>query len=80
MTSSDVLVVREMVLAGLGCAILTHALSESEVRAGRLVRVLPSWRIPPVPIIAMFLERRHMPQRIRAFIDIIAQAIQTQKT
>jgi DNA-binding transcriptional LysR family regulator len=80
MTSTDILVVREMVLAGLGCAILTHALSESEVRAGRLVRVLPSWRIPPVPIIAMFLERRHMPQRIRAFIDIIAQAIQTQKT
>jgi len=25
----------------------------------------------------MFLERRHMPQRIRAFIDLIAQAIHT---
>jgi LysR family transcriptional regulator, transcriptional activator AphB len=41
------------------------------------VRVLPDWRIPPVPVVAMFLERRHMPQRIRAFIDLIAQAIHT---
>jgi DNA-binding transcriptional LysR family regulator len=78
MTSSDILVVREMVMAGLGCGILTHALSEQDVRAGRLVRVLPNWRIPAIPVLAMFLERRHMPQRVRALIDIFAQAIQAQ--
>jgi DNA-binding transcriptional LysR family regulator len=79
MTSTDVMVVREMVAAGLGCAILTLPLTEPEVQAGRLVRVLPEWRIPPVPVVAMFLERRHMPQRIRAFIDLIAQAIQERR-
>ena len=78
MTSSDILVVREMVMAGLGCGILTHVLSEQDVRTGRLVRVLPNWRIPPVPVLAMFLERRHLPQRVRACIDIFAQAIQAQ--
>jgi len=77
MTSTDVVVVREMVTAGLGCAILTHALTEAELQSRRLVRVLPDWRIPAVPVVAMFLERRHMPQRIRAFIDLIAQAIHT---
>jgi DNA-binding transcriptional LysR family regulator len=76
MIATDVVVVREMVVAGLGCAILTHALSESDVRSGRLVRVLPDWHIPPVPMIATFLERRHLPQRIRVFIDLIVQAIQ----
>ncbi len=76
MTSSDVVVVREMVTAGLGCAILTHPLTAPDVQCGRLVRVLPEWRIPPVPVVAMFLERRHMPQRIRAFIELIAKAIQ----
>lgn len=80
MTSSDVVVVREMVTAGLGCAILTHPLTASDVQSGRLVRVLPQWRIPPVPVVAMFLERRHMPQRIRAFIDLIAKAIQAPRT
>jgi DNA-binding transcriptional LysR family regulator len=76
MTSSDVVVVREMVTSGLGCAILTHPMTEPDVHSGRLVRVLTEWRIPPVPVVAMFLERRHMPQRIRAFIDLIARAIQ----
>jgi DNA-binding transcriptional LysR family regulator len=80
MTSSDVVVVREMVMAGLGCAILTHPLTECDVQSGRMVRVLPEWRIPPVPVVAMFLERRHMPQRIRAFIDLIAQAIKAPRT
>jgi DNA-binding transcriptional LysR family regulator len=40
-----------------------------------LVRVLPEWQIPPVWVSATFLERRHMPMRIRAFIDMLAQAV-----
>jgi DNA-binding transcriptional LysR family regulator len=39
------------------------------------VRVLPDWQVPPVAISATFLERRHMPARVRAFIDMLAQAI-----
>jgi len=77
MTATDVVVAREMVVAGLGCAILTHALSEGEVKAKRLVRVLPDWAIPPVLVSATFLERRHLPQRIRAFLDLIVQQIHT---
>ena len=50
--------------------------AEAEVKARRLVRVLPDWHIPPVPMAATFLERRHMPQRIRAFLDLIVQQIQ----
>jgi DNA-binding transcriptional LysR family regulator len=75
MTATDVVVAREMVLAGLGCAILTHVMSEAEVKAKRLVRVLPGWQIPPVLMSATFLERRHLPQRIRAFLDLIVQQI-----
>lgn len=75
MTATDVVVAREMVMAGLGCAILTHVMSEAEVKAKRLVRVLPEWQIPPVLMAATFLERRHLPQRIRAFLDLIVQQI-----
>jgi len=62
-------------VAGLGFSILTHAVCETEVRAGRLIRVLADWQIPPVTITATFLERRHMPMRIRALIDMLAQGI-----
>jgi DNA-binding transcriptional LysR family regulator len=57
---------------------LTHVICAAEVRAGRLVRVLRDWALPTVPISATFLERRHLPRRVRAFLDHVAQAIQTQ--
>lgn len=78
MTSTDILVVHEMVTAGLGLGIFTHVLAAAGERSGRLVRVLPEWRIPSVPVVAMFLERRHMPQRIRTLVDCLSQAIQSQ--
>jgi DNA-binding transcriptional LysR family regulator len=75
MTVSDIIASREMILAGLGCGILTHAVCDAEVKSKRLVRLLPDWQIPPVPLSVTFLERRHMPVRIRAFIDMLAEAI-----
>ena len=75
MTVNDVVVAREMALAGLGLAMLTHALCEAEVAGRKLVRLLPDHPIPPVPMVATFLERRHMPLRTRAFIDLLAETI-----
>ena len=75
MTVNDVVVAREMALAGLGLAMLTHALCEAEVGAHKLVRLLPEHSIPPIPMVATFLERRHMPLRTRAFIDLLAETI-----
>jgi DNA-binding transcriptional LysR family regulator len=45
------------------------------VAARKLVRLLPDHPIPPVPMVATFLERRHMPLRTRAFIDLLAETI-----
>jgi DNA-binding transcriptional LysR family regulator len=75
MVTTDIMVAREMAMCGLGIAMLTHAVCEADVNAGRLMRVLPSCDLPTVVVAAMFLERRHMPLRIRAFIDLMAQAI-----
>jgi len=75
MTVSEIIVAREMAVSGLGYTIMTQAIAEPEVQAKRLVRVLTDWQIPPVWVSATFLERRHMPMRIRAFIDMLAQAV-----
>jgi DNA-binding transcriptional LysR family regulator len=77
MTVSDIVTAREMIMAGIGLGILTHVISEADVKAGRLVRVLPHWQVPAVDLSATFLERRHMPARVRAFIDMLAHAIKT---
>ena len=74
-TTTDIVLAREMTLAGMGIAMLTHALSAEDVRVGRLVRVLPEVVLPPVSISAVYLERRYLPVRIRAFIDLMAESI-----
>ena len=78
MRVTDIVIAREMAAAGVGVAMLTHAACAAEVQAGRLVRALPDWSLPTVPVSATFLERRHLPRRIRAFIDQMAEAIKGQ--
>jgi len=74
LTTTDIVVAKEMALAGVGIAMLARPICDVDVEAGRLVQLLPHWHIPPVAISATFLERRHMPVRIRAFIDLMVHA------
>jgi DNA-binding transcriptional LysR family regulator len=69
--ATDLVVARDLALAGLGMVILPHAYCRSAVAAGQLVRVLPKWHIPPLVPAATYLERRYMPMRIRAFLDTV---------
>lgn len=75
LTTTDIVLAREMALEGVGIAMLTHALCGNDVQRGRLVPVLPKMAIPPVSISAIYLERRYLPLRIRLFIDTISEAI-----
>jgi DNA-binding transcriptional LysR family regulator len=80
MTATDIVIAREMAVAGIGIAILTHVMCAADVKDGRLARILTHAPVPPVTISATFLERRHLPRRVRAFIDLIAQAIRDHST
>lgn len=75
LTTTDIVLAREMALASVGVAMLTQPLCNEDVLAGRLVRVLPRMVIPPVSISAIYLERRYVPLRIRRFIDTLAETI-----
>jgi DNA-binding transcriptional LysR family regulator len=75
LTTTDIILAREMTLASAGIGMLTHAVCEKDVRAGRLVQLLPERRLPPIAISAIYLERRHLPTRIRVFIDMLAETI-----
>jgi DNA-binding transcriptional LysR family regulator len=70
--ASDLLVARNLAVAGVGFAILPHAYCAEEVANGQLIRVLPKWQIPPLTPAATYIERRYMPMRIRAFLDTVA--------
>ncbi|MCA0401631.1 MAG: LysR family transcriptional regulator [Proteobacteria bacterium] len=67
-------VIREAVLAGLGIALRSTWDVGPELRSGALAIVLPRYRASRrVAIHAVFPSRRHMPQRVRVFIDFLAE-------
>jgi DNA-binding transcriptional LysR family regulator len=45
-----------------------------ELRAGRLVQLLPDWRALEIDILAVWPSRRHVPGKVRAMVDLLAGA------
>jgi DNA-binding transcriptional LysR family regulator len=68
---TDVSTAFHMAIAGHGFAILPPVICGEAVGRGELKRVLADWDIPPLDVTASYLERRHLPVRIRALLDFI---------
>ncbi|HUF86599.1 MAG TPA: LysR family transcriptional regulator [Thermohalobaculum sp.] len=60
------------VLAGIGIARLSSYLVGDDIRAGRLVRLLPDYADEGSGIFAIYPEKRNLAPRVRAFIDHLA--------
>ena len=60
-------------VAGLGIIWQPGFLVGPELRAGRLVTVLPGWRIPDIDILAVYPSRRHLTAKVRTMIDFLAE-------
>ena len=59
------------VLAGLGIARLSTYLVGEDLRAGRLINILPEHRHETSDIFAVYPERRNLAPKVRAFIDFV---------
>ncbi|MCX8145948.1 MAG: LysR family transcriptional regulator [Azovibrio sp.] len=68
---NDGAVLHEWALAGQGLSWRSEWEVGEDLRAGRLVSVLDHLAAPPVGIFAVFPERRHLPVRVRLFIDLL---------
>ena len=68
---SDGQVLHDWCVAGLGLAWRSTWEVEQEVASGRLVSVLDEFAAPPNGIYAVFPQRKHLPLRVRLWIDFI---------
>lgn len=68
---NDGAVLHEWALAGMGLAWRSLWEVGEDLRWGRLVSVLDDYATPPVGIHAVFPQRRHLPLRVRLFIDML---------
>ena len=71
MNCSDGQVLHDWCLAGYGIAWRSTWEVEVEVKAGVLVPVLEAFQAPPNGIYAVFPQRKHLPLRVRLWIDFL---------
>ena len=66
---NDGAVLHEWALAGEGLAWRSMWEVGSDLRSGRLISLLDAFAAPPMGIYAVFPQRRHLPLRVRLFMD-----------
>jgi DNA-binding transcriptional LysR family regulator len=71
LVASDATIIREASILGLGLAMLPSHVVAADARAGRLIRVLQHARLPELPIHVVYVGRRNLPTRVRAFVDFL---------
>jgi len=59
-------------LAGMGLVRRSFLDVSDELASGRLVEVLPQWTGERAPVQVLYASRRHLPARVRLFIDHLA--------
>jgi DNA-binding transcriptional LysR family regulator len=75
MKLNDTTLSRELVLAGMGIAMLPAWLVEDDLRQGRLLRLLPDHDSPPLDIFASYISRQYQTGKVRSFIDFFSAAM-----
>lgn len=72
-TCNDSLALKQAALEGLGILVQPAYVVRADIKAGRLVEVLPDWRLQPLTMNVAFPTRTHLPARSRLFIDALVR-------
>lgn len=69
--------IRRAVLEGAGIGNLPTFIVAKDIHAGRLEVVLADYQLPEHAVYAVFPERKHMPLKVRVFLDFINERLGT---
>ena len=75
-SSNNILAARQFVLAGMGLSIQPEPEVRQELAEGRLLRVLPQWRLPALGIFVVTPRRDAQPAKVRYAIEALRQRMQ----
>lgn len=64
---------KQATVDGLGLRQFPRPFVEAELKDGRLVEVLRDYESPPLGIYAVFAARQHLPPKVRAWVDFLAE-------
>jgi|SoiMethySBSTD1v2_1073268.scaffolds.fasta_scaffold25199_6 DNA-binding transcriptional LysR family regulator len=74
-TADDFLFVREAVRSGAGIALFDSLFAEKDVTEGRLVCLLPRYRVNAGALYLVYPSTRHLPRKVIAFREILLEVI-----
>lgn len=74
--SDDADVLRTAALGGLGPLVLPAYILHEDLRRGALVPLLDSWDLPSLNINLAYASRRHVPAKVRCFIDFMCEVFE----
>lgn len=75
LVTNDLETIEAAAADGQGVALLPQFRCAAQLDAKRLRRVLPQWSGPSIPLHAVYPTRRHLPARVRAFVDILGREL-----
>ena len=64
---------RDLLIAGLGLTLTPAYIVQDLLDAGVLVRLLPDHPLPPLKVHAVVAHQRYMPLKVRVFLDFVAR-------
>ncbi|WP_197336960.1 LysR family transcriptional regulator [Ralstonia solanacearum] len=77
LVTSNAELMHRAVLADMGIAILSSYMARPDLESGRLVRVLPQYKLPHRSLSLVYPSRKFLPTKVRTFIDyMLAQAME----
>jgi DNA-binding transcriptional LysR family regulator len=71
-TANNLESVNELAVRGYGIALLPEPYVSAADAYGALERVLPKWTSTPIPVHAVYLNRRFVPAKVQAFLTALA--------
>jgi DNA-binding transcriptional LysR family regulator len=73
--TNNVVIIHEAILAGVGVAWLPEYVLGDELNDGRLVRLLPEARLPPIRVYGIMPKQARQTTTVRAVLDILGAAL-----
>ncbi|EJK2114637.1 LysR family transcriptional regulator [Vibrio navarrensis] len=67
--------IRRALIAGIGVAQMPTFIIGKELRCGALVNLMPEYRLPEHFLYAVYPQRKHMPLKVRMFIDFLSEKL-----
>jgi DNA-binding transcriptional LysR family regulator len=78
-TADSVVALKQVVLAGAGFGVMTDFTVSEDIEAGRLIRVLPQWRLPEGGIYAVFPASTQRALKVKVFVDALRTHVEQAK-